>query len=417
MKVLYLHQHFRTPDQAGGTRSFEFARRWVRWGHEVVLVTSRQDPGEPFHGWRIREVAGISIHEIHVPYRNTMGFSARIRAFLRFAARSGLHAAKCGGDVVFATSTPLTIALPGVFASQRLRVPLVFEVRDLWPEIPIALGVLRNPVVVRAARALESWAYRNSSSVVALSPGMAKGIADRGYPVERLTIVPNSSDVELFEQGDPSRFFDQHPQWKGRKIVLYAGTFGDINGVGYLVELAVRLRHRMPEALVLLIGEGKQQESIRARARQLGVLDVNLVMMPPLPKRRVVDCFAASSIATSVVIDLPPLWHNSANKFFDSLAASRAVGINHEGWQADLIRKFSLGVVLPPRDFEAAAAILAEFLGDDSRVEAAGVAAGRLARTRFDRDRLALTTLDVLLAAAGKTRVKAAESSATDRDR
>jgi len=401
MKIIYLHQHFRTPDQMGGTRSYEFARRWVSWGHSVTMITTRQVGGDRYRGWRVRDVKGISVHELCVPYSNSMGFSGRILAFLRFAVHSGIRAAKVGGDVVFATSTPLTIALPGVLASTRLGVRLVFEVRDLWPEIPIAIGVLRNPVLIRIARQLERWAYRNSSRVIALSPGMADGVVRGGFPPNRITVVPNSCDLDLFQGGDAKRFLAEHPEWRGRPIVLYAGTFGDINGVGYLVELAARMQHVAPRPLILLVGEGRQGESIRARAKELGVLGVNLEILPSLPKTQIPDLLAAASVATSVVIDHPSLWNNSANKFFDTLAAARAVVINHEGWQADLIRECSLGAVLPPNDFDAAARILAEFLRDPSRAQRAGVAAGALARARFDRERLSRQALNVLIDAAG----------------
>jgi len=401
MKIIYLHQHFRTPDQMGGTRSYEFARRWVGWGHSVTMITTRQVGADRYRGWRVRDVKGISVHELCVPYSNSMGFSGRILAFLRFAVHSGIRAAKVGGDVVFATSTPLTIALPGVLASRRLGVPSVFEVRDLWPEIPIAIGVLRNPVLIRIARRLERWAYRNSSRVIALSPGMADGVARGGAPRNRITVVPNSCDLDLFQAGDAERFLAEHTEWRDRPIVLYAGTFGDINGVGYLVELAARMRHLDPRPLVLLVGEGRQGESIRARAEELGVLGVNLEILPSLPKTRLPDVLAAASVATSVVIDCPPLWHNSANKFFDALAADRAVAINHEGWQADLIRQFSLGVVLPPTDFDAAARILTDFLRDPFQAQQAGSAAGTLARARFSREQLARQALDVLIDAVG----------------
>lgn len=141
MKILYLHQYFTTPSMAGGTRSYEMARRLVAWGHEVHMITTdREGIFDPKQKWYETDEAGIHVHWTPIPYSNKMSYGQRIKAFFAFSWRAARKAAKIGGDVVFATSTPLTIAIPGVYASKRLKIPMVFEVRDLWPELPIAIG-------------------------------------------------------------------------------------------------------------------------------------------------------------------------------------------------------------------------------------------------------------------------------------
>ena len=145
MRITYLHQYFNTPDMSGGTRSYEMARRLVARGHEVNMVTSwRTDDGrkKPFE--TVED--GIRVQWLPVPYSNAMSYAQRLVAFGRFVVASTRRAAALPSDIVFATSTPLTIALPAVYAARRQRVPMVFEVRDLWPELPIAMGALRNPV-------------------------------------------------------------------------------------------------------------------------------------------------------------------------------------------------------------------------------------------------------------------------------
>ena len=176
MRVLYLHQYFVTPSMSGGTRSFEFARRLADAGHEVNVITANvnrcpENSAEP------EVIDGIRVHWLPVAYSNQMSYLMRIVAFFKFAVLAARQARKVGGDIVFATSTPLTIAIPGVITSRSLKIPMVFEVRDLWPEMPIAMGALRNPVSKFLARALERFAYRHSSHIIALSPGMAKGVA------------------------------------------------------------------------------------------------------------------------------------------------------------------------------------------------------------------------------------------------
>ncbi|GAA4587652.1 hypothetical protein GCM10023107_06670 [Actinoplanes octamycinicus] len=155
MRITYIHQYFKTPGMAGGTRSYELARRLVARGHEVHMITGAPD------GVRagISTEAGIVVHWLPVPYRNAMSYRRRIWAFLGFVGRSAVVAGRLRHDLVFVTSTPLTVAIPGVYAALRRRVPMVLEVRDVWPELPIALGALRSPVSRWAARRLEAWAY------------------------------------------------------------------------------------------------------------------------------------------------------------------------------------------------------------------------------------------------------------------
>ena len=189
------------PDMAGATRSYEMARRLVSRGHEVHMVTSYQKVSEKTDWFESKE-AGINVHWFPVTYSNEMSFSERIKAFIRFAIAASKKAQSLKGDVVFATSTPLTIAIPGYLTARKNKIPMVFEVRDLWPELPIAMGALKNPVTKWLAKQLELFAYKNASSVVALSPGMRDGVLSTGYNEQQIAVIPNSSDNALFEVSD-----------------------------------------------------------------------------------------------------------------------------------------------------------------------------------------------------------------------
>jgi glycosyltransferase involved in cell wall biosynthesis len=359
----------------------------------VTMLTSSAGLGEswtPSAGWHSHEVEGIHLEVMHVPYSNKMSFPQRIKAFFRFALGASWHVRRFPADVVFATSTPLTIIIPGLAAKLRHRIPLVFEVRDLWPELPIAMGALRNPLARWAANWLEWLAYRSSTHVVALSPGMAEGVMRRGVPASQVTVIPNSCDVEMFDvpatRGDWVR--EQLGLSSEQPLIVYTGTFGLINGVSYLVEVAAALRDIAPEARFLLVGHGLEFDQVTALAEQKGVLNHTLWVWTPVMKAQVPDILAAATIATSVVIPLKPLYNNSANKFFDALAARKPVAINHGGWQADLLREQGAGVVLPPDDPVKAAIMLADFMRDFEGLHKASAAAKRLASEQFNRDLL-----------------------------
>ena len=398
MKIIYLHQYFNTPQMPGGTRSYEMAKRFVKAGHEVHLITSHREEGDCFHGWMEKDIDGIHVHWVHVPYSNKMGFTTRVMAFMKFSLLSALRAVKVGGDVVFASSTPLTIALPAIYAAKRLSKPMVFEVRDLWPELPISVGVLNNSILKIVARWFEQFAYKHAAHVVALSSGMKKGVVKFGYPSEKVHVIPNSCDIDFFQvpQNEGRDFLKNHPELQSGPIVLYAGTLGLINGVGYLVDVASAMLKIDPAVRFLIVGDGKEQKKIREKAANAGVLEKNLWMIPAVPKSEMPRVLSAATICTSLFIDLPEMWNNSANKFFDALAAGRPIMINHEGWQADLIRETGAGLVVPSTDARQFAEMLHNFLSDPDQIKRAGQAVFHLGKTRFDRDDLAEELLAVL---------------------
>lgn len=395
MRILYLHQYFVPPDGSGGTRSYEMARRLVRAGHKVVLITSNSSfPSNYFlkKSRDILEMDGIELRVLNVPYSNKMSFVRRIFAFFQFVVMASFESLCIPDvDVVFATSTPLTIAIPGLIAKLRHRCRMVFEVRDLWPELPIAIGALNNPLVQRLALCLEKLAYKNAFHLVALSPGMAIGVAKAGVDSKNITVIPNSCDVEMFSGKDweGKAFLDAHPYLFGSKLIVYTGTFGLINGVGYLVYVAKAMQKIDPDIRFFLCGNGKERAMVERLALDHGVLDKNLWFSDSLPKSSMPDLLAAADIATSLVINLPELWHNSANKYFDALASGTPVMINYGGWQAEFIHKTGCGLVVSPTDTEQAAGELKAFLDDPIRMRNASMAASTAAYQVYNRDLLA----------------------------
>jgi len=388
MHIVYLHQYFNTPQMSGSTRSFEIGRRLAAAGHTIDMVTSWREPSK-VRGWYCSDVEGMRVHWLPVPYSNRMRYPVRIGAFLRFAGAAARRAVELGGDVIFASSTPLTIAIPAMYAARRRRIPMVFEVRDLWPELAIAMGALANPLTRFAARWLERRAYASAARVIALSPGMAAGVARSGYPPQRITVVPNGSDVSFFARdAQRGRALRRALGIDDERVVVgYTGTFGRINGLRYLVEVAVALRHD-PRFVFLLMGDGQEREELRELALSYGVLDLNVLMHAPVTKQEMPAVLSALDVATSLFLPIPEMASNSANKFFDALAAGCCVAINYGGWQAELLRESGAGLQLAASPREAAQQ-LRELAHDRRRLEAAGRKARQLAVERFSFDLLA----------------------------
>lgn len=371
MRILYLHQFFITRSGGGGTRSYEFARRFVERGHGVRMVTAAEGS---------RTVEGIEVVGVRGAYSDympatAMSNAARMAAFARFAAGATLAALRGPRpDVVYATSPPLTMALPALAASWRWRAPLVFEVRDLWPEAPIQMGALRNPLAQRLARAVEQFVYRRSARLIALSPGIQAAL-----PPAKTALVPNSADLDLFDPAPPEEPFQ----------VAYFGAMGEANDLTPVVEAA----RGLPDVTFVLMGDGKRRAELERGAPPN-------VQFRSGTKADVARLAADSNACLTVFKDVPVLATNSPNKLFDTFAAGRPAIVNMDGWMRELVEQNDAGVYVRAGD----AADLAEKVAwlHDHPDEAArmGRNARALAEREFGREELAGRALTVLEEAA-----------------
>lgn len=406
MRVIYLHQFFVTPQQPGATRSYEMARRLVSFGHEVHMITSGAGWLKPLENaprrrsWQESMIEGIHVHTYPVAYANKMGFSRRILAFLIFMVVSTFRTLSIKADVIYASSAPLTIAIPAMIASVLRRTPMVLEVRDLWPEAPIQMGALKNPLVRKAAQLLEKMAYARSRHVVGLSPGMRDGIVKVGKRPEDVSVIPNSSDLDRFSpevDGDAVR---ADLGLQGRFILSYMGALGMANGLDYVLDAAAELKRRGNTLITfLIVGEGKTRPTLEARIRDEG-LD-NVLLRPPVPKSLVPHYMAASDVCLTIFKDVPILRTCSPNKMFDALAAGRPVLTNMPGWLGDIAEIDRTGALVDPTN-PISLADKAEYLSTHPDFLAeCRINARTVAETRFDRDVLARKLDAVLRAAAG----------------
>lgn len=351
MKIIYLHQYFYTPNMIGvaGVRSYEFGRRLVEAGHQVEMVTSATNPpADAPAGWYETHEEGMRVHWLPNPYSNKMGFGKRIRAFVRFAWKSAWKAVSLDGDVIYATSGPLTIALPALLASAVKRKPLVFEVRDLWPEGAIQLGVLRNPVAKFTSRVLEKTVYRFSKHIVALSPGMKAGVLARGVPAEKINVIPNASDLDFFDPNATGDRMREKFRLEDRFALAYFGTMGLANGLGYVLDAARVLKNRgVKDVIFILHGDGMERESLERRAKADALENV-IFTGPVEEKSEVAELMAAVDVSMTIYANVPVLATCSPNKLFDTFAAAKPALTNMPGALQRLLEENKCGVFVDP---------------------------------------------------------------------
>ena len=388
MRITYIHQHFVLPGEPGGSRPYEFARRMAAAGHEVTMICGRDEAMD-------KTVDGIHVRRLAIPYRNEMSKRERIVSFLNFLVRASAVAARVPADVVYASSTPLTVAVPGIVAKFTQRAPLVAEIRDLWPEVPIKLGYLNNPVAIFLAKQLEKAFYAASSEVVALSPSMADGVKEVA-PKKRVTVIPNASDFERFDVPAEQRAaFRKEQGWGDDVVAVYAGGFGMSYQLEWLVDLAAQLRRDGVENVrFVLLGQGSDSDALYQRAENAG-LDADAMFLGRQPKEDVAKYVSAADIALSPLRDDPCLEGNSLNKVFDAMAASRPVVFNHGGWLEEAATEHDAGWRLS-RDIPTAAKRFAEIISDRDEMRAAGQRNRELGEKRFARDSLYNQLIEVL---------------------
>lgn len=401
MRILYLHQYFTIPAEIGGTRSYEMARRLKALGHQVNVITTERQGQVRKRTWDIQAIDGIHIYRLGLPYSNRMGYVNRVLVFTEFLIIAAFKAIKIKSDIVFATSTPLTIGIPAVYAAKKQKIPMVFEVRDLWPEVPIAMGIIKNPLLIGILNRLERVIYSNAVHVVALSPGMCRGIESRGARPSKISVIPNGCDLDFFKVPPNSgiQFRKRYAWLDARPLVVYTGAIGRVNGLSYLVRLATEAGKADPHIRFLVIGDGCEYNMVYDLAESSGILNRNFFILKGIPKLQIPAVLSAADVATSFTIDNRALWNNSANKFFDALAAGKPIVINHEGWLADLIRKYKIGLVLPCNDVTASADQLVAFMHDRKKLNSAGMNARKLAEKQFDREILVQKLNEILIQA------------------
>jgi glycosyltransferase involved in cell wall biosynthesis len=393
MRILYLHQFFITREGVGGTRSYEFARRFAARGHGVRMVTA---------GSGRREQEGIEVVGVRGAYSDYMAatslsYARRMLAFARFAV--GATAAALRGprpDVILATSPPLTMALPALAARLRHRAPFVFEVRDLWPEAPIQMGALRGRLLQWLARALERFVYARAAAVVALSPGIRKGVIAAGVPPSKVELVPNASDLELFSPALDGREVRERLGLGDSFVCSYFGAMGEANDLTQVVEAGALLRQRGENGVrFVLMGEGKRRPELEQLAHARGATNV-VFAGPARDKSAVARLAAASNACLTVFKDVPVLATNSPNKLFDTFAAGRPAIVNTPGWMRELVEGNEAGLFARPGDPADLADKVLQLRDRPELAERYGRNARALAEREFDRDRLAGSLLTLL---------------------
>lgn len=352
MKILYIHQYFKLPNESGGTRSFDLATSFISLGHRVEMVTSTSNIiYKTNKRWTKIEKNGLLIHYIYLSYNNDFNYLQRSIVFFKFLFFATIKILSLKSDLVIATSTPLTIGIPAMIKKWIHKTPYIFETRDIWPETAIAIGAIKNIIFKKILFILERLIYNSAEAIVPLSVDMKKSIIYR-YPklsTKLIEVIENISEINRFQYGhsNKKKIIKEKIGFEPRFTILYAGTFGLVNGIKYVIDLAEKIFYLDSSIIFILIGEGSKKNIVIEEAIKKRVLNKNVFILESVSKSELPQLYFESDMGSSFVIAVKELWANSANKFFDTLAAGKPILINYNGWQEEIIRKKNIGYVLP----------------------------------------------------------------------
>ncbi|MGH9928237.1 MAG: glycosyltransferase family 4 protein [Pyrinomonadaceae bacterium] len=393
MKILYVQQHFASGQGEAGTRGYNLVRTLAGRGHEVTVICGRNWRDSSLatekRQWVVeQDLDGFHVVQLGVFYSNHQSFPKRLWSFVLFGLLACYQVLRRRADLIYASSTPLTMSIPALCARCLKGTPYVFEVRDLWPDFPIELGIIRNPLLKRALYFWERITYRFAWRLVALAPGIKDEIERKaGVVPARVAMVPNGSDTEhLLALGRLPR--NLIPIAEDKLALGYCGTHGRANGLDAVLDAAAVLKHRgASDVVFVLIGDGREKARLMRRAEEEGLDNVWFAGL--FNKASYNQVLAELDVGMQTLLNIRGFYYGtSPNKFFDYLSVGKPVLVNYPGWMSDLVTEHGCGVTVPPDDAEAFADAVESLNADRQRLEAMGRAARSLAESQFSQQRI-----------------------------
>ncbi|NJL13191.1 MAG: glycosyltransferase family 4 protein [Microscillaceae bacterium] len=375
LKILYLHQYFRTPEEGGGTRSYYLAKALADAGHEVVLLSAHNQPH-----YRQVSLEGFTVHYLPVFYDNRLGFWERLQSFFGYA-RQVYRLVRSWNDIdiVYATSTPLTVGWLAYRLYRRKGWSYFFEVRDLWPQAPIEMGYFRYPFMPGYLYRWERKIYQHARQVIALSPGIQAHIQVQA-PSTPTLLIPNFADTDFFRPSTAllsPRFSATQPF-----VIAYTGTFGRANGLDAWLEVIKSCPSQWQECVKWVwMGEGAEKALLMAKAQQCNLRQLSF--LAPQNKTAVKQALEQAQAALVSFLDRPVLQTSSPNKFFEALAAGKLLIVNTDGWLRELVEKHACGIYIPQTNPVFFWQKLIPYLENTARLQAAQINARALAEQSF----------------------------------
>jgi glycosyltransferase involved in cell wall biosynthesis len=389
MRVLLIHQAFASPDEPGGTRHYELARQCVKHGIHFTIVASDLSylTGKQIVARKgligEQELDGVRVLRAYTYPSLHRSFVWRVVSFLSFMLTSVVAAFKVGRtDVVMGTSPPIFQALSAWFVAAVRRRPFLLEIRDLWPEFAIDMGILKNPILIRLSRWLERFLYAHADHLLVNSPAYVDYLVEKSVAAGKITLIANGVDPQMFDpesQGDGLRI---RLNLEGKFVLVYAGAIGPANDLSVLLDAARDLKSDARICFVI-VGDGKERKQLQARA-EAEYLD-NVLFAGARPKNEMPDYLACADACVAILQDIPMFRMTYPNKVFDYMAAGRPILLAIDGVIREVVEAAGAGVFVPPGNAMALANAVRLLVDQSGQRDAMGVRGRAYVEQHFNR--------------------------------
>lgn len=390
LKILFFSHYFPPEVNAPASRTFENCREWIGLGHDVHVVTCvpSHPAGKPFPGYRPgwyehEIVAGIHVHRVWTYLAANQGAVKRTLNYLSYIPSAVFRAIRLGEfDVLIATSPQFFCAVAGWLAAGVLRIPWVFELRDIWPESISAVGAMKRSIVFRILEALELKLYRSASAVACLTRAFMDDLAGRGVPREKLHFLPNGIEPEAWEV-DGAGYRERYGLTASDFVCAYVGTIGMAHGLGTVLDVARSLAADRPEVKFLLVGDGADRARLAHLAAREGLSNVTFTGLVPRDTAR--GLLAASDVALVLLKRSPAFEKVIPSKMLEAFAAGKPVILGVPGEAREILMRAGCGIAIDAEDSAALRLAIEEMARSPERWRHQGAAGRSFVRAEFDR--------------------------------
>ncbi|WP_281633891.1 glycosyltransferase family 4 protein [Flavobacterium luteolum] len=399
MNILLLHQYFLEDDDPGGSRWNEMTKTWIEEGHTITVIAgmmhynghSKRD--EYKNKYFVKKQQGsVIVHRTHVSEAYNSGFLGRLWGYFSFMFSSmwaGFFKVSGKFDVVVVTSPPLFVGLSGYLISRIKRIPMVFEIRDLWPESAIDTGVLTNKLIIKIAYWFEKFIYKKAKLINVLTPAFYNTLRDsKKISEDKLIMIPNAADFslseELQETFDRERFRKEH-NLENHFVITYVGAHGIANHLEQLIDAGKVLEDT--NVLFLLIGQGMEKERLKKIALEQNIQNVRFI--DPVPKKEVFKYILASEMGASVLKKVDTFKTVYSNKTFDYFSCKTPILMAIDGVSKELVEMANAGTYVEPENIEEYERVIRHYLSNPSQLTREGDNGFEYAKLNFDRQVLA----------------------------
>jgi glycosyltransferase involved in cell wall biosynthesis len=394
MHILIIHQAFASLGEPGGTRHYELARYLVAHGHRVTVIASPVSYITGAAGRSAHEETeqGVHVLRARVYSAHHKSFGHRVLAFLSFMLSSfwiglGVHEV----DLVWGTSPPIFQGLTAWALARLKRARFLFEVRDLWPQFAVAVGVLKNPLLIRLGEWLERFLYHAADRIMVNSPGYVGHVQARGGT--GVALVPNGADPSMFDPAARGQDFRRKFHLEDKYVVMYAGAHGMSNDLIVVLEAAYLLAD-LPEVEIVLLGDGKEKPALMAQAAAMSL--ENVTFLPPVPKSGMAEALSAADACIAILKPLEEYKTTYPNKVFDYMAAGRPVALAIDGVIRDVVEAAGCGWFAEPGDPHALAEVIRRLAEHAAGSRSMGLSGRDYLEKNFSREALAERLLALL---------------------